>query len=84
MQIQLGSGLTNFLTKFFNGTQKAWDNFLQPAVNAAPTFFRMVVGADSKNPKFDQNTRKSLKTISGRKVSSLTHMHGIGLRSKVF
>ena len=78
-----GGSIMSKLKKFFRGTKKAWDKFLKPAINASAPFIGMAVGAKTKNPKVAAATTNILKSISGGKISSLTDMHGRGLRLKV-
>ena len=65
---QLESRVFKITTKRFSeGTQKAWDNFLKPAVNTLVPVIGMNVGAKSNNPQFGQVTTNILKTLSGEK-----------------
>ena len=48
---------------FFEGTEKAWNKFLKPAVNVAAPFIGMAVEAKT-NPKVGQATISILKSIS--------------------
>ena len=41
------------------------------------------VAAKTKNPQSAQITNNILKSLTGRKIFSLTDMHGRGLRLKV-
>ena len=65
------------------GSQKAWDKFLRPAVKAAAPLIGMAVSAKTKNPKIGERTSNSLNSISRGKVLSVIDMHGNGLRLKV-
>ena len=78
-----GSGLKNKLKSIFRGTQTAWNKFPKPAIKVTAPFIGMAVTAKTKNPKVGQATTNILKSISGGKILSLTHMHGRGLRLKV-
>ena len=78
-----GNVFKNTMKKIFKGSQTAWNKFLKAAVNVAAPFIRMAVGAKTKNPKVAAATTIILKSISGGKISSLTDMHGRGLRLKV-
>ena len=83
-QFQLeGTGFKNTMKKFVKGSQSAWNNFLNPAVNVAAPFIGMAVSAKTKNPKVGQATTNILKSISGGKMLSLRDLHGNGLRLKV-
>ena len=78
-----GGSINSKLQKIFRGTQTAWNKFLKPAIIATALFIGMAVSAKTKNPKIGQATTNILKSISGGKISSLTDMHGNGLRLKV-
>ena len=69
--------------KKIEGSQKAWDKFLKPAVKAAAPLIGMAVSVKTKNPKIGERRSNSLKSISGGKVLSLTDMHvnGSGLKA---
>ena len=69
--------------KVLKGTQTAWNEFLEPAINATAPFIRTAVSARTKNPRFGQATTNILKSISGGKILSLTDMHGRRLSLKV-
>ena len=72
------------LQKIFKGTQTAWNKFLKPAIYAsALPFIGMAVGAKSKDAKVGAATTNILKSLTGRKILSLTDMRGRGLRLKV-
>ena len=80
-QFQLeGAGLENTMKKNFKGTQRTWNNFLEPAVNVAAPFIGMAAGSKAKNPNVAAVTTSILKSISGGKILSLTDIHGNGLR----
>ena len=78
-----GGSIKSKLQKIFQGTKTAWNKFLKPAINATAPFIGMAVSAETKNPKVGQATTNILKSISGRKILSLTDMHGHGLKLKV-
>ena len=78
-----GGSKKSKLQKIFKGTQTAWNKIPKPAVNVAAPFIGMAVSAKTKNPKVGAATTNILKPISGGKISSLTDMHGRGLRLKV-
>ena len=78
-----GGSINSKLQKIFRGTQTAWNKFLKRGINATAPFIGMAVSAKTKNPKVGQATTNILKSISGRKILSLTDMHGRGLRLKV-
>ena len=78
-----GRSIKSKVQKIFRGTQTAWNKFLKPAINATAPFIGMAVSAKTKNPKLGQAMINILKSISGGKISSLTDMHGNGLRLKV-
>ena len=67
-----GSGFKSFMKKVFKGSKTAWNKFLKPAVNAAAPVIGMALAAKSKNPKAGQATTQILKSISGRKILTLT------------
>ena len=71
------------LQKTFKGSQTAWNKFLKSAIDATVPFIGMAVSAKTKIPKVGQATTNILKNIGGRKILSLTDMHGHGLRPKV-
>ena len=77
------SGFRSILKKIFKATEKAWNNFLKPAVIVAAPFIGMAVSAKTKNPKVGQATTNILKSIPGGKNLNLTDMHGNGFRLKV-
>ena len=66
-----------------NVTEKAWKNFLKPALNKASPYIGMVVSARTKNPQIGKATFDILKSISSGKILSLTDMHAKGLTLKV-
>ena len=83
-QFQLeGRSMKSTLQKVVRGTEKAWNKFLKPAVIVAAPFVGLAVSAKTKNAKVGQATTNILKSISGGKITSLTDMHGRGLRLKV-
>ena len=59
------------------------EKFIESAVNVA-AFIGMAVGAKTKNPKVDQATTITLKSISGGKVLCSSDMNGKGWRTKDF
>ena len=82
-QFQLeGAGFKKTMKKIFKGSQTAWNKFLKPAVNTLAPVIGMAVGAETKKPKVGQATANILKSVSGGKISSLTDIHGNGLRLK--
>ena len=68
------------LKKIFKGAEKAWNKFLKPALIIAIPYTGMAISARTKNPQIRKVTIDILKSITGGKVSSLTDMHGHGLR----
>ena len=78
-----GNGFEKTTKKIFKGSQTTWKKYLKPVVNVAAPFIGMAVGAKTKYPKVAQAMTNILKSISGRKIFSLTEMHGNGLRLKV-
>ena len=78
-----GAGFKKTLKKLPKGSQTAGNKNLKPAVNVAAPFIGLAVSAKSKNPKVGQATTNISKSKSGGKISSLTDMHGNGLRLKV-
>ena len=69
--------------KIFKGTKKAWDSCIKPGLKMATPLRSATVSAKTKNPQSAQITNNILKSLTGRKVQSLTDMHGHGLRLKV-
>ena len=83
-QFQLeGAGFKNTMKKIFKGSQTAWNKFLKPAVNTLAPVIGMAVGAKTKNKQVGAATTNILKSSTGGKILSLTHMHGRGLRLRV-
>ena len=78
-----GGSIKRKLEKNFKDTEKAWNNFLKPALNIASPYNGMAVGAKTRNPKIAQATTNILKSISGGKILSLTDLHGNGFIVKV-
>ena len=78
-----GRSIKSELKSIFWPTQAARNKFLKPAFIATAPFIGMAVIEKTKNPKVGQATTSFLKTISGAKVSSLTDMHGNGLRLEI-
>ena len=70
------------LQKIFKGTQTAGNEFIKPGLQIATPLISAAFAAKTKNPQTAQTRTNILKSISGRKVLSLTDMHGHGLRSK--
>ena len=60
-------------------SQKAWNNFFKPTVNTLARVNEMAMEADTEDLLVRGATTNILKTISGRKFSSLTAMLGKGL-----
>ena len=56
---------------------------MKPAVNTLAPVNGMAIGAKSKNLQVGQTATTILKSNSGGKVSSLTDLHGNGLRLRV-
>ena len=71
------------MRKIFQGSEKAWNSFLKPAVNTVAPVIGMAVGAKSKNPQVGQATTLFLRSLSGSKILSLTDMYGNCLRLRV-
>ena len=83
-QFQLeGNGLKNTIKKIVKGHQTTWNKFLKPAVNTLAPVIGMDVGAKTKNKQVGAATANILKSLTGGKTLSLTHMHGRGSRLKV-
>ena len=83
-QFQLeGAGFKNTMKKTFEGSQTAWNKCLKPALKIATLIISAGVAAETKNPQSAQVTNSILKSLTGGKISSLTDMHGNGLRLKV-
>ena len=78
-----GGSIKSKIQKIYKGTQTIWNEFIKPAVNVAAPFIGMAVSEKTMNPTVGQATTKTLKSISGGKILSLTDMHGNGLRLKV-
>ena len=82
-QFQLdGAGFKNTMKKIFKDSQTAWNNFLKPALKTATPIISAGVAMKTKKPQSAQVTSKTLKSLTGGKISSLTDMHGKGLRLK--
>ena len=71
------------LQKIFTRTQTAWNKFIKPGLKMATPLISAAVAAKTKNPQSAQITNNILKSLTGGKNSSLTDMHGHGLRLKV-
>ena len=83
-QFQLESGsIKSKQQKKFRGTKKAWGSFNKPGLKMAIPLISASVAAKTKNPQSAQITNSILKSLTGGKVSSLTDMHGRGLRMKI-
>ena len=78
-----GGSRKDKLQKLFKVSQTAWNIILKAAINVTAPFIGMAVSAKTKTQKVGQATTNILKSISGGKISSLTDMHGHGLRLKV-
>ena len=78
-----GNGFKNTMKNIFKGSQRAWNEFLKPAVNTLEPVMGIAVGGKNKKPKLVQATTNSSKSISGGKILSLPDMHGKRLRLKV-
>ena len=78
-----GDLIKSKLHTIFRGTKKAGDSFIKPGLKMATPLISAAVAAKTKNPQSAQVTSNILKTLTGGKVSSLTDMHGRGLRLKV-
>ena len=78
-----GAGFKNTMKKIFKGSQTAWNNFLKRAFKLAIPIISTGVAMKTKNPQSAQVTSNILKSLTGGKILSLTHMHGNGLRLKV-
>ena len=73
-----GVGFQNKTEKVFKRSQTAGKEFLKTAINATVRDIGLVLAAKPKNSAVVPATTKKLKSTSGGKVSSLTHMHGNG------
>ena len=84
-QFQLeGGSMKSKLQKIFRGTQTAWNKFIKPGLKIATPLISAAVAAKTKSPQSAQVTNSILKTLTGRKILSLTDMHsGAGLRLRV-
>ena len=83
-QFQLeGGGFKNTMKKIFKGSQTAWNKFLKPALKIATPIISAGVAMKTKNPQSAQVNSNILKSLTGRKILSLTDMHGRDLRLKV-
>ena len=78
-----GVGYKTTMRKIFQGNEKAWNSFLESAVNTLAPVNGMTDGAKSKNCQVGQARTNILKSISGVEMLSLTDMHGNGVRLKV-
>ena len=77
-----GGSIKSKLQKFFRGTKKAWDSFIEPGLKIATPLISAAVAAKI-NPQSAQVTNSILKSLTGCKILSLTDMQGIGLRLRV-
>ena len=68
---------------FYEGTDKAWNKFLEPAINITSPYNGMAVGAKTKNPEIGRAPGSILKSNSGVKILSLIDMYGNGVRLKL-
>ena len=65
-QFQLeGDSIKRKLQKAIEGTQTAWNKFLEPAIIATVPFIGMAVSTKTKNPTAGQPTTNILKSITG-------------------
>ena len=78
-----GGSIKSKLQKIFRGTKKIWDNFFKPGLKMATPLISAAVAAKTKNPQSAQVTNSILKSLTGRKILSLTDIHGNGLRLRV-
>ena len=78
-----GGSIKSKLQKIFRGTEKAWDSFIKPGLKMANPLIAAAVAAKTKNPQSAQVTNSFLKSLTGGKISSLTDIHGKGLRLRV-
>ena len=64
-QFQLeGAGFGNKIQKLIEGTEKARDSFLKPALSVASLYIWMAVGAKTKNAKVGATTSVFSESIS--------------------
>ena len=80
--LEVGS-VTSKLQKFFRGLKDAWDSLIKPGLKMATPLISVTVTAKTNRPQSAQKTNIILKSLPGGKISSLTDMHGRGLRLKV-
>ena len=78
-----GGPIKSELQKIFRGAKTAWDKFLKPSLKTATPLISAAIAAKTKNPQSAQITNIILKSLTGGKILSLTHMQGRGLRLKV-
>ena len=78
-----GGSIKSNLEKFFRGTKKAWDSFIEPGLKMATPLISAAVAAKTKSPQSAQVTNSNLKSLTGGKILSLTDMHGREFRLKV-
>ena len=71
------------MKKMFEGTEKMWDNSNTTGLKLATPSILAGVAAKTKNPQSAQITSNFLKSLTGGKILSPTHLHGHGLRIKV-
>ena len=67
----------------FKGSQTAWNKFQKPALKTATPIISAGVAMKTKNPQSAQVTSNILKSLPGGKISSLTDIHGNGMRLRV-
>ena len=78
-----GVSIKSKLQKNFRGTKKARGSFIKLGLKMATSLISATVAAKTKNPQSAQITNNLLKSLTCGKISSLTDMHGRGLRLKV-
>ena len=69
--------------KNFNGTEKMWNNFIEPGLKTAAPIISAGVAAETRNPQSAQKTSNILKSFTAGEILPLTDMHGNGVRLSV-
>ena len=77
-QFQLECG--SIKCKLQKGTQIAWSKFLKPRLKMTTPPISAAIAAKTKNPQSAQITINTLKSLTYGKISSLTDLHGNGLK----
>ena len=77
------SGFKHTIKEIFKGTEKVWNQSIKPGLKKTTPNISAGVAAKTKKPQSAQTTSNISKSLTGGKKSSLTDMHGLGLRLNV-